>query len=94
MNNQRQSNFELLRIVAMLGVMTLHACSAVDSYGLMFFFSVVSVNVFILISGWFKIKLRLKEFDNRCWRIVVEDEPPQELVYCKLFDAYANVSYS
>ena len=60
MGKERYSNFELLRIVAMLGVMTLHACAVVDSNGLMFFFALVSVNVFILISGWFKIKLRLK----------------------------------
>ena len=62
--NKRQSNFELLRIVAMLGVMALHACSAVDNHGLIFFFALVSVNVFILISGWFGIRLRWKGFLN------------------------------
>ena len=44
--------------------MTLHACSAVNRHGLLFYFSLVSVNVFILISGYFKIKLKWKSFLN------------------------------
>lgn len=71
----RSSNMELLRIVAMLFVMVVHASfmafgvpSAADcqadptgTFGVFFFesMSVVCVNVFALISGWFGMRLRL-----------------------------------
>ena len=76
----RQSNFELLRILAMLLVLVLH-CNfwpigipdAADFHDaplttwtrtLFQSAAIVCVNVFILISGWFKIKVSLKGFFN------------------------------
>lgn len=76
----RQSNFELLRIVAMFLVLIVHADfssigeptinefdpNPVSSTLRVFFesISIVCVNVFILISGWFGIKQSLKSFGN------------------------------
>lgn len=72
----RDSNMELLRIVAMLLVMIVHAnfrALPVPSYEeannevissiLRFFtesFSIICVNVFILLSGWYGIKLKIE----------------------------------
>ena len=74
----RQSNIELLRCIAMLMVLVLHA--DFKSFGapgsidiiaypinstvrvLLEMLSIVAVNVFILISGWFSIKPSLKGF--------------------------------
>ena len=72
----REWNFELLRIVSMFMVLVLHAASQALGYATradiistpllsslkMFFvmMSVVAVNVFILISGWFGIKSTLR----------------------------------
>ena len=74
----RQSNFELLRIIAMVMILTLHANLGISLFSSIpneqegtsvFFFRVliqvlciVSVNVFILISGWFGIKASWKGF--------------------------------
>lgn len=74
----RQSNFELLRIVAMFLVLVIHASYAslgvptaedftdypVSAITRSFIqsLSIVSVNVFVLISGWFGIKPSLKGF--------------------------------
>ena len=80
-NKERSSNIELLRIIAMLLVMVVHASfmalkvptpleintMPVNSF-LRFFSeatSIICVNVFVLISGWFGIKariIRLSEF--------------------------------
>ncbi len=76
----RQSNIELLRIVAMFLVLVVHAdflslgvpspqefhTDSVAAYGRMFFESlaIVSVNVFVLISGWFTIKPTIKGICN------------------------------
>lgn len=76
----RQSNMELLRIVAMFLVLVTHADfwslgspnydeihSSFWSASTRIFFeaiSIICVNVFILISGWFNIKPSLKGFGN------------------------------
>lgn len=75
---RRQSNIELLRIVAMLFVLIVHACflpfgspSAADicarpvttsMFILTEFFAIVGVNVFVLISGWFGIHPSIRGF--------------------------------
>lgn len=72
----RQSNMELLRIIAMFMVMVLHAdfwslgSPSSEDYGLNYYgastrtffqcLSIISVNVFICISGWFGIKPSVK----------------------------------
>ena len=74
----RESNFELLRIIAMFMVLILHAdfqalgaptradiiSSPITSTLKVFFemASIVAVNVFILISGWFGIRPSIKGF--------------------------------
>lgn len=76
----RQSNIELLRIVAMFLVLVVHAdffslgqpsksdfaSDPLDSYTRMFFESlaIISVNIFVLISGWFTIKPTFKGICN------------------------------
>lgn len=85
MKSARESNFELLRMLAMLGVMGLHAGlygdvpppamggeSGVVTWArcVLHAFEVVSVNVFVLISGYFGIRLRLKGVLNFLWQIV------------------------
>ena len=77
---QRKSNMELLRIVAMMLVLIVHSdfftlgiptqelckISPGFAFGKYFFqsISIVCVNVFILISGWFGIKPNWKSFLN------------------------------
>lgn len=63
---ERDSNIELLRIVAMLYVILLHilqfAYSSTDCSKLVWFansFAVVAVPCFIMISGWYGIRLKL-----------------------------------
>lgn len=79
-NGPRQSNFELLRIVAMFLVLVVHAdylslgyvtpkelhTNLLPSVTRIFIesFSIVCVNVFVLISGWFGIRTTLKGFLN------------------------------
>lgn len=76
----RLSNLELLRIIAMFGVLTVHAdFGALDTPNrsellqspiycvfrvLIESFAIVSVNVFVLISGWFGINYRWKSLCN------------------------------
>lgn len=80
MIKQRESNFELLRIIAMFMVLALHAdffaigAPNVEAFHdtplsastrlLIEMMSIVSVNVFVMISGWFGIKPSLKGFAN------------------------------
>ncbi len=77
---KRESNFELLRIIAMLLVMITHATflslgipthedsisTPYNSFGIFLSqsFSTVCVNIFILLSGWFGIKANLKRFSE------------------------------
>lgn len=77
---ERDSNIELLRLIAMFMVLIVHAdffslgvpthddiISAPTSAFLRFFFeslSIVCVNVFVLISGWFGIKPSVRSFCN------------------------------
>lgn len=81
---QRQINIELLRIVAMLMVLGLHAnflaLKAPDAETVMtgegifrtFLHSacIVAVNVFVMISGWFGIKPSLKGSCNFMWQVI------------------------
>lgn len=80
---QRQVSIELLRIVAMLMVLTLHAnfmafgkptsSSALSADGILRTmlqsFSVCAVNVFVMISGWFGIRATIKGFANFMWQV-------------------------
>lgn len=82
----RQSNFELLRIIAMFMVLTVHADYQVfhqptaemvktrflDALTINFFESaaIIGVNVFVLISGWFGIKSSLRGFLNFIFQVL------------------------
>ncbi len=69
-SNVRQSNFELLRLVSMIMVMLGHASGYVEegdlagAYGVSKLFvnqlCLVSVDVFVMISGWFGIRASAK----------------------------------
>lgn len=76
----RQSNLELLRCLAMFFILLVHACyftlgipdhitaqtKPLDSFTQMFLesLSIVGVDVFVLISGWFGIHPKLKSITN------------------------------
>lgn len=81
----RQSNFEMLRIVSMLLVLlshyvptrenptaeslyqnTLATLSTIELHSL----SIVCVNCFVLISGYFGIRLNIKSFNNYLYQII------------------------
>lgn len=80
MIQQRESNFELLRIISMFMVLALHAdffaigAPDVEAFHdtplsassrlLIEMMSIVSVNVFVMISGWFGIKPSARSFGN------------------------------
>lgn len=80
MTKQRESNFELLRIISMFMILALHAdfyslgepgvedfrCSPLSASTrlLVEMMSIVSVNVFVMISGWFGIKSSIKGLAN------------------------------
>lgn len=82
----RQSNVELLRIVTMILVMIVHAnfralsaptvadvVSAPSSAFLRFLtesFSIICVNVFVLISGWFGIKFNWKKLTEFIFQVL------------------------
>lgn len=82
----RQSNFELLRIIAMFMVLILHANGHALGFPtaesihqrpgfeilriLLECFSIVGVNVFVLISGWFGIKASKKGFLTLWFQVV------------------------
>lgn len=74
---QRQSNFELLRILCMLGVMTNHVLQtcypqlhsadfslANDIRVLLMCMSITAVNCFVMISGYFRIRQSWRGFFN------------------------------
>lgn len=81
---QRLVNFELLRIIAMLMVLGLHAnFMALGQPTLDDIFTVtgltrtllqslciIAVNVFVMISGWFGIKPSIKGFCNFMWQVI------------------------
>lgn len=83
---ERKSNMELLRIVSMLFVLVLHAnffgihtpspkdLSAAPTLTFLRCFieglSVVAVNVFVLISGWFGIKFRFNKLGSLCFQVL------------------------
>lgn len=66
----RQSNFELLRIFSMLLILVHHfICHGVEGTPLNLLtgvdaFAIIGVNLFLLISGYFKIRLTWKSFLN------------------------------
>ena len=76
----RQTNIELLRLIAMFFVLVCHVVfGPIDQPSLLEFYchptsiicitllksiSIISVNLFIIISGWFGIKASLKSFTN------------------------------
>ena len=80
MQKTRNSNIELLRIIAMVMILGLHvnylaigkpssqdiATSPLQSFLRMFaeYVCIVGVNVFVLISGWFGINYKLKGLCN------------------------------
>lgn len=82
----RESNFELLRIIAMLMVLILHSdfktfgipseieidTAPWGSFGRIFVesFSLSSVNIFIMISGWFGIKTSLRGCFNFLFQVI------------------------
>lgn len=79
----RNSNFELLRIVSMFMILILHTRfedivanydGIIDANHICKFLfealSIVGVNLFVLISGYFGIKLKLKSIINLLWQIV------------------------
>ena len=81
----RDSNMELLRIIAMIGILVLHAdffalgfpkmgdCSSSPLFTIFRFFIesifIISVNLFVLLSGWYGIKPRKRSFLNLCFQI-------------------------
>ena len=71
----RDSNMELLRIIAMIGILVLHAdyfalgfpkmgdCSSSPLFTIFIeSIFIISVNLFVLLSGWYGIKPRKKVF--------------------------------
>lgn len=80
LKKQRDSNIELLRLIAMFLVLIVHAdffslgapsheetlSAPLNAFARYFFesLSIVCVNIFILISGWFSIKPSKKSFCN------------------------------
>lgn len=86
MKKNRESNFELLRIISMFMVLVLHADfqalgepttedivnTPFSSFIKVLFevLSIVAVNVFVLISGWFGIKPSIKGFAKLIFQIL------------------------
>lgn len=82
---RRESNFELLRIISMLMVICLHAgilhiglpkgtlldpdITGLSLRAVLQSFCILSVNTFVMISGWFRIKPSLKSFCNLIWQV-------------------------
>lgn len=79
----RQTNIEVLRIIAMLMIMGLHVNFAAlkgpswvtittdgVTRGFLEQFCLCSVNLFVLISGWFGIKAGLKGFCSLMWQVI------------------------
>lgn len=84
-HNQRLSNIELLRVIAMFMIMLTHLCCATGSpnkndfinhpyFSLtrasIEYISIVGVNVFVLISGWFGITFKWKRLSELYFQIV------------------------
>lgn len=80
MKLERQSNLELLRVVAMFMVLVVHSdfisigiptvddfqVAPLSSFARLFFeaISIIGVNLFVLLSGWFGINLNKRSFCN------------------------------
>lgn len=86
MPKERKSNFELLRILAMFLVLVVHAdywslgeptageLAASPAVSLLRIavesMSIVCVNLFVLISGWFGIRFKWKSLGNFCFQVL------------------------
>lgn len=84
MKKLRQSNIELLRIISMLLVLMVHAdffSLGIPSHDLMLaspgqftfrvlveFLSILCVDIFVVISGWFSIRLSVRGCCNYLWQ--------------------------
>ncbi|WP_418210485.1 acyltransferase [Bacteroides zhangwenhongii] len=81
---QRNSSMELLRIVSMLFIMGLHFLMVFDFpryedsikaplntfvYFLLESLTIIAVNVFVMLSGWFGIKPKKKSFCSLCFEV-------------------------
>ena len=78
---ERQSNIEILRIIATMMVILVHTAflslgipRQFDSSGLMIctlqIFAVPAVNILVLISGYFQIRRKVKNFSNYLFQIL------------------------
>lgn len=86
MKKERLSNIELLRILSMFMILGLHAnfvalprpdnafiiANPIESSLRIFleYLCIVSVDVFVLISGWFRIKATTRSITNFLYQIV------------------------
>lgn len=100
---QRESNFELLRIVAILLILAHHlliATKKVEYYDTILMggetanaFLVCGVNCFILISGYFGIKLRLSKFLKIIFLIIAVIIADTALAHFPPTSQYINIEY-
>ena len=83
---ERESNFELLRIILMMMILFLHAdflatgtpsredfsVAPVESFGtcLIEALTIIAVNVFVLLSGWFGLRPRVMRFLELVFQVV------------------------
>ena len=82
---ERSSNFELLRIIAMVLVLIIHVLICLprptnslvveEPYKALAFYltdsiSIICVNIFVLISGWFGINLKLRKLNSLLFQIL------------------------
>lgn len=79
---ERLSNFEFMRIVAMFMVLVLHCIDALNIWpytselslekhmgvSLFYFLSIIAVNAFVLLSGWFGIKTTTTRILSFCFQ--------------------------
>lgn len=95
MKKLRQSNIELLRIISMLLVLMVHAdftSIGTPSRDLMLvspgqftfrvlveFLSVLCVDIFVVISGWFSIRLSVRGLCNYLWQCLYFSVTPHSL---------------
>lgn len=87
MEKVRQSNMELLRIIAMFMILVIHANMialqrptsaelisnpiATTTRYFIESFGIMGVNIFVMLSGWFLIKTRAKSFYSLVFQVVV-----------------------
>nr|WP_287044205.1 acyltransferase [Prevotella sp.] len=102
----RQSGIELLRIVAMLMVIIVHIYpgtigfsyqrmhdapfSSINSF-MLESLSIVCVNVFVFISGWFGIKKNLQSIGNLCFQALFFAMLIYGVLWCLSPQTYGNI---